>query len=519
MDALLNAQYGFAPALASALLHALWQDTLLAFGAALSMAALHRRSPALRHAVGMGFLLAMVVMPALLFLDFWRLPGTLVNTGVLPAMTSPRMGGIPGVFVQEPGPMAGGLAVLWLLGVTAMLLRHFGGWRWLGVLERRPFAPLPPDWQQRVLALQGAMGITRTVAVRLAADVVAPFTARLFRPVIWLPLTLLKQLPVAQLEALLAHELAHIRRLDWLWNGIQCVVESLLFFHPGVWWLSRRIRQEREHACDDLAVAACGDAIALAEALAELERQRHPSPRLVLAAHGGSLMQRVTRLLSGSSSRARWRIPAALAIVLVSGGLLATQVDIPGKRSGLHIRSTTDGVLGPGDVREVTANGLDGERYYRVSADAQGRLIEVYKEDGKVRPIDGKVRRWISEVDRLSVPPIPPPPPKPPMAPMPPLPPAPPMPPDLADSVAFKSIARLVAADPDVIARLGSPIVVRPQSVTGSITLDGWNDSEGTARLNFHVSGPKGSARALTQAERDSGTWKLVDVALRTSSR
>lgn len=512
MDALWNAQYGFAPALALALLHALWQDTLLAFGAALAMAALHRRSPALRHVVGMGFLLAMVVMPAMLFLGFWQQPGNIVNAGLLPAMTTPRIGVIPGVFVQEPGPAAGGLAVLWLLGVTVMMLRHFGGWRWLGVLERRPFAPLPPDWQQRVLALQGAMGITRTVVVRLAADVVAPFTARMFRPVIWLPLTLLKQLPVAQLEALLAHELAHIRRLDWLWNGIQCVVESLLFFHPGVWWLSRRIRQEREHACDDLAVAACGDAIALAEALAELERQRHPFPRLVLAAHGGSLMQRVTRLLSGPSSRAHWRVPAALAIVLVSGGLLATQVDISGKR--LHIRSTTDGVLGPGDVREVTANGLDGERYYRVSADAQGRLTEVYKEDGKIRPIDGKVRTWISEVDRLSVPPIPPPPP-----PMPPKPPLPPPPPDMADSMVFKTIARLVAADPAVIARLGSPIVVRPQSVTGSIDLDGWDHSEGTAWLNFNVSGPKGSARALTRAEGDNGTWKLVDMELRTPAR
>lgn len=519
MDALWNAQYGFAPALASALLHALWQGALLALGAALAMAALHRRSAALRHIVGMGFLMAMAVMPALAFLRFWEQPGTVVNTGLLPAMTTPRIGVIPGVFEQEPGPAAATLAVLWLLGVSLMLLHHFGGWRWLGVLERRPFVPLPPDWQQRVLALQGAMGITRTVVVRLAADVVAPFTARMFRPVIWLPLALLKQLPVAQLEALLAHELAHIRRLDWLWNGIQCIVESLLFFHPGVWWLSRCIRQEREHACDDLAVAACGDAIVLAEALAELERQRHPFPRLVLAAHGGSLMKRVTRLLSGTSSRTRWRVPAALAIVLVSGTLLATQVGVSGHKQGLHIRSTTDGVLRPGDVREITAEGLDGQRYYRVSVDAHGRLTELYKEDGKVRPIDGKVRKWISEVDRLSVPPIPPPPPLPPMAPLPPMPPPPPMPPDIADSVEFKAIARLVAADPGVIARLGSPIVVRPQSVTGSIQLNGRDDSQGTARLNFHVSGPNGSARALTHAERDNGTWKLLDVELGASTR
>ena len=147
-------------------------------------------------------------------------------------------------------------------------------------------------------------------------------------------------------------------------------------------------------------------------------------------------------------------------------------------------------------------------------------MTELYKENGKVRPIDSKVRTWISEVDRLSVPPAPPPPPPPPPAPpAPPVPPAPPPPPDIADSMAFKAVARLVAANPGVIAKLGSPIVVRPTRVTGSINLDGWMDNEGSARLDFDVSGPNGSARALSRAELDDGKWTLVDVELRTSAR
>lgn len=511
MDALWNAQYGFAPALALSLLHALWQDALLAAAAALAFAALHRRSAALRHSVGMGFLLAMVLVPAMGFLRFWQQPGSVVNNGWLPAMSAPQLGMIPGVFVQDTSPVARSLTLLWLLGVTLMLLRQFGGLRLLGALERRPYEVLPAQWQARVLHLQRALGISRTVVVRLAGDVVAPFTARLFRPVIWLPLTLLTQLPTAQLEALLAHELAHIRRLDWLSNGVQCVIESLLFFHPGAWWLSRRIRQEREHACDDLAVAACGDAIALAEALAQLERHRHPSPRLVLAANGGSLMQRITRLLTSTTPRARWRVPAAIAVIVVSGAVLATQVGVTGhKLPNLRITSSTDGVLRPGDVREVTANGLDKQRQYRVTVDAQGRLVESYREDGQPRPINATVRKWISEVDRLSVPPVPP---VPPMPPMPAAPPPPPPPPEITDDATFKSLIRSVAADPGVIAKLGSPVVLASNDVHGRINID--DDKHGDANVTVALSGPKGRIDTHVEASLNEGQWAMQRVDFR----
>jgi len=343
-----------------------------------------------------------------------------------------------------------------------------------------------------------------------------------------LPLSLLTRLPVDQVEALLAHELAHIQRLDWLWNGLQCVLESLLFFHPGAWWLSRRIRQEREHACDDLAVAACGNAIALAEALAELELHRHHFPRLVLAADGGSLMKRITRLLAGSSPGSRWRLPAGIAVLVISGGLLATQSGTTNfSLPGIHIESTTDGTLGPGDEREIRATGLDGERYYIASVDRNGKLTEQYKKDGKVQPITPSVRTWIDEMSRLSVPPPPPPPPPAPPAPPappslvapPPPPPAPPPPPELSDSSEFKEILRQVAADPSVTTALGTPITVVPDSVHGDLRISGWNDSDGEASLRFDLGGPKGRGTALVDAERADGVWKLSSLELRPGGR
>jgi beta-lactamase regulating signal transducer with metallopeptidase domain len=117
------------------------------------------------------------------------------------------------------------------------------------------------------------------------------------RPVILLPASALTGLSPQQLEAIIAHELAHIRRHDYLINLLQTVVETLLFYHPAVWWVSRRIRQEREHCCDDLAVAVCGDALTYARALLEMEQLRAAGPQLAMAANGGSLMNRIQRLV------------------------------------------------------------------------------------------------------------------------------------------------------------------------------------------------------------------------------
>src|SRR5690606_9929357 len=111
-------------------------------------------------------------------------------------------------------------------------------------------------------------------------------------------------LTAEQLRAILAHELAHVRRYDYLVNLLQSVVETLLFYHPAVWWVSRRIRIEREHCCDDLAVAACGDRLTYARALAEMEHLRGGRTMLAAAATGGSLLSRIQRLIGAPTSKA-----------------------------------------------------------------------------------------------------------------------------------------------------------------------------------------------------------------------
>ena len=317
---------GVVTALAAALLHSLWQCAVLVAAADATMRLLHRRSAALRHTAGMGFLVSMALAPACTFLLglFPRPGGTAPG---IPGVTAiAPLGSASDALVQTMNTWAAPLCAAWILGVVAMLLRQAGGLWWLDRLDRRAVHPLPPEWRERLQALQHTMGVSRAIVIRLADDVLVPFTARLFRPIIWIPRALLTRLSQGQVEALMAHELAHIRRLDWLWNGLQCVIEALLFFHPGVWWLSRRIREERELACDAIAATVCADPVPLAEALAALARDRRPRPQLLLAADAHPLLDRITLLLSDAPAPARSAPPIGLVAAMLTGAVLAAQL-------------------------------------------------------------------------------------------------------------------------------------------------------------------------------------------------
>ena len=152
----------------------------------------------------------------------------------------------------------------------------------------------------------------------------APAAIGWLRPVVLVPAGALAGLPSAQIEALLLHELAHIRRHDYLVNILQSAVEAVFFYHPAVWWISSHIRAERELCCDDIAVSITGDAVVYARALAEFDSARLIQPA-VMAANGGSLAGRIARLLGQSSaSRRASRGPgAAPALILLAIGAWA----------------------------------------------------------------------------------------------------------------------------------------------------------------------------------------------------
>ncbi|MHC4213190.1 MAG: M56 family metallopeptidase [Planctomycetota bacterium] len=173
--------------------------------------------------------------------------------------------------------------------------------------------------QANAKRLAELIGVCRVVELTESALVQVPTVIGWLKPVILLPASVLTGLSTEQLEAILAHELAHIRRHDYLANMFQTVIEIVGFYHPAVWWVSHKIRIERENCCDDIAVRVTGDGVGYAKALTAIEELRGGGHRLAVAASGGSLFDRVRRLL-GSDSRQQnssGRAPALTAILLV----------------------------------------------------------------------------------------------------------------------------------------------------------------------------------------------------------
>src|SRR5262245_4270221 len=219
-------------------------------------------------------------------------------------------------------PLLPWMILLWLSGVVFFSLRLAGGWFYTQRLKSYGTRPLEEGWEQTLRRLCDRLRAPCPARILESALVKVPMVIGWLRPVILLPASALTGLTSQQLEAIIAHELAHIRRHDYLINLLQAVVETLLFYHPAVWWVSRRIRQEREHCCDDLAVAVCGDAPNYARALLEMERLRAAEPQLAMAANGGLLMNRILRLVGAQPKHAN-RFSGLFAGVIALTGLIS----------------------------------------------------------------------------------------------------------------------------------------------------------------------------------------------------
>ncbi|MEO6393276.1 MAG: M56 family metallopeptidase [Pyrinomonadaceae bacterium] len=324
-------------AVGAALLHFLWQGTLIALLVACLNVLLQNRGARARYAVACVGLVLMLAAPIVTFAVIEEgLPatsdlGASTIAPVTPAqpvsndISVPVMIGRNAVRVEagddnSPSLMPW-LVALWMAGVLIFSLRAAGGWLVVLRLRRRSSTPAPEPWQNMLNRLACEVKVSRTVRLCESAIAEVPAVIGWLRPVILVPVGALTGLSSAQIEAVLAHELAHIRRHDYLVNLLQTFVENLLFYHPAIWWVSRRVRIEREHCCDDLAVQACGDVVVYAGALAALEGIRSTAaPKLALAADGGSLLGRVRRLLGASRSPNRATAWVASLVMLISLG-------------------------------------------------------------------------------------------------------------------------------------------------------------------------------------------------------
>ena len=314
------------------LVHFLWQGLSIAVLYAAARRAVGRTSsPQARYLLACAALAAMMAAP----LATWGLmrplsdaspdaayrirsaPPAAFTTGIAAPAASPASvrATVSGVRSQRFLPW---VVMVWFFGAAAFWVRLMGGWvvaaRMRSVLVRRA----PPEWQETLRELGARIGLSRPVRLLVSALVQVPAAVGWLRPVVLVPVGALSGLPAEHLEALLLHELAHIRRHDYLVNILQSVAEALLFYHPAVWWVSGHIRAERELCCDDVAVSVSGDALTYARALAQLESYRPAHLGAAIAANGGSLADRIARLLGQSRPAVRTGLgPGVLAVAIL----------------------------------------------------------------------------------------------------------------------------------------------------------------------------------------------------------
>jgi beta-lactamase regulating signal transducer with metallopeptidase domain len=320
-------------ALAWTLLHFLWQGGLIALLTGLTSVALRGVKSATRYALFCGALALMAIVPMVTFV--------VLNHARTPVpIAAPPLADIHIALSAPPAPLQPGpapswlpwLVRLWLAGVVLLSLRSAGGLLLAQRLKYWRTAPAAASIQQTASRLRARLDLRRAVRIFESAVAQVPSAIGWLRPVVLLPASALTALTPEQIEFLLAHELAHIRRHDYFINLLQTAVETVLFYHPAVWWISARIRAEREHCCDDLAVQACGDnAVAYARTLAQLEGLRSRPVRLALAADGGSLLTRIQRLANRESA-GRHAPPVWMGVLLpVALALLAALLVRPSR--------------------------------------------------------------------------------------------------------------------------------------------------------------------------------------------
>lgn len=310
------------------LLHFVWQGALIAAVAGTGMVALRNARPQARYALACAALFACLAWPALdLALRLHTSAGAPAGIAAIFSGNT-ALAGAPAALGWFYSHLQAHLHLIvfgWAACALALSLRMAVGLLWIGRVGRG--TRVNRAWQAKVAAMAVQFGITRTVRLRIVEGIASPLTAGCWRPVLLLPSSLLTGMPPELLEALIAHELGHVKRCDYLVNLAQNVIETLLFYHPAVWWISRCIRREREQIADDLAADHLGEPRRLALALSELEKIQFSSNKLALAANGGDLMSRIKRLLRPDVQALNWK--AALPVLGLAAALCAAAVQVP----------------------------------------------------------------------------------------------------------------------------------------------------------------------------------------------
>jgi len=306
-------------ALGWTLLHFVWQGALLAALLSSVLCLMDRRGAMARYLVCCAGLACMLAAPVVTLVIIIQSP----SQSIALAASEIFLFNIDSLSIwQKIAPVMPWITLIWFLGSLWLQGRLILHWFNAQHMVRHGTETAPLIWRQTVSDLCDQLKIRQKVRLVKSSLARVPMVTGWLKPVILAPTSVFTGLTPQQLKMILAHELAHVRRYDYVVNVIQSVLEALLFYHPAVWWLSSRIRAEREYCCDDVAVNVCRDPLCYAKALSSLDLLRDSKGQTAIASTGGSLMKRIFRIVN-VKSRPSYRMGGWLAPIIIALSLTA----------------------------------------------------------------------------------------------------------------------------------------------------------------------------------------------------
>lgn len=309
-------------------LHSLWQAFLVALIMGIALLFLQKRSARFRYNLANAGLLIVLLLSIFTFFNIKygasALTAPEITLLVDPQLTQVETEGLTFkmlwsrflFYFNTHLPL---VVSIWLLGLAFFVLRMLGSLAYVQHL-RLNGREVTAEWQARLDDVAEALSVSRPVRLLESALIKVPVAAGILKPVILLPVGVINGLSPAEVEAVLAHELAHIRRHDYLLNILQSIIEVLYYFNPAVWWISANIRQERENCCDDLAVAYCGNSLIYAKTLVRVQELSRGAPAFAMAFSGAKnqMLHRVKRILNHptNSSNIMEKLTTTLLLLL-----------------------------------------------------------------------------------------------------------------------------------------------------------------------------------------------------------
>lgn len=313
------------------LIHFIWQGLLIGMLFAAGRLAMQGTSAVARYNWAVACLLLLALAPLFTFIWLSIGPGNHAVSGLAIMSESFQISAASSVSSFSgwtPSTFLPAIVGLWLCGVVLMSVRMGTGWWYVSQLRRHADFRIPPTIRSQLEHLAVELNMARQVGLAFSNRIAGPMLIGVFRPLILLPVGLVSRLSSRELEMVLAHELAHLQRADHLVNLFQNIVETLLFYHPVVRWVSNVIRAERELASDDQVARLTGDRICYAETLLKLEKARGSRPQLAIGMADHQLVTRVRHLLAPKPRQPGSIISgtALLSVVLISltAGLVST---------------------------------------------------------------------------------------------------------------------------------------------------------------------------------------------------